>query len=141
MSFLYLSSVISCYYSLFQITSFLSILDFHLSMALKLKNSHCVSICHCYFQKIATCDKDIYTAPVFRSRPDTAAGFLPGGFWKYSAKPSNILPFNEDPMDDETEGKHTIQDDVVVAGQDFTAGLVRMGILPRLRYLLEVKIN
>lgn len=94
-----------------------------------------------YFQKIATCDKDIYTAPVFRSRPDTAAGFLPGGFWKYSAKPSNILPFNEDPMDDETEGKHTIQDDVVVAGQDFTAGLVRMGILPRLRYLLEVKIN
>ncbi|XP_057448078.1 transcriptional elongation regulator MINIYO [Lotus japonicus] len=88
-------------------------------------------------ETIATCDKDIYTAPVFRSRPDTAAGFLPGGFWKYSAKPSNILPFNEDSMDDETEGKHTIQDDIVVAGQDFTAGLVRMGILPRLRYLLE----
>lgn len=41
-------------------------------------------------------------------------------------------------MDNENEGKHTIQDDVVVAGQDFTAGLVRMGILPRLRYLLEV---
>lgn len=26
----------------------------------------------------------------------------------------------------------------MVAGQDFAAGLVRMGILPRLRYLLEV---
>ncbi|XP_027359785.1 transcriptional elongation regulator MINIYO [Abrus precatorius] len=88
-------------------------------------------------EKIATYDKDIFTAPVFRSRPDMNAGFLQGGFWKYSAKPSNILPFSEDSMDNETEGKHTIQDDVVVAGQDFTVGLVRMGILPRLHYLLE----
>jgi len=86
---------------------------------------------------------DICTAPVFRSRPDINVGFLQGGFWKYSAKPSNILPFSDDSMDNdnETEGKHTIQDDVVVAGQDFTVGLVRMGILPRLRYLLEVKLN
>lgn len=88
-------------------------------------------------EKIATCNTDICTAPVFRSRPDINFGFLQGGFWKYSAKPSNILPFSEDSMDDEIEGKHTIQDDVVVAGQDFTLGLVRMGILPRLRYLLE----
>ncbi|KAG5051556.1 hypothetical protein JHK87_003754 [Glycine soja] len=88
-------------------------------------------------EKIATCDMDICTAPVFRSRPDINDGFLQGGFWKYSAKPSNILPFSDDSMDNETEGKHTIQDDIVVAGQDFTVGLVRMGILPRLRYLLE----
>ncbi|XP_061360089.1 transcriptional elongation regulator MINIYO [Gastrolobium bilobum] len=88
-------------------------------------------------EKIATCDMDICTAPVFRSRPDINVGFLQGGFWKYSAKPSNILPFSEDSMDSETEGKHTIQDDVVIAGQDFTVGLVRMGILPRLNYLLE----
>ncbi|RDX81890.1 Transcriptional elongation regulator MINIYO, partial [Mucuna pruriens] len=88
-------------------------------------------------EKIATYDMDICTAPVFRTRPDINVGFLQGGFWKYSAKPSNILPFGEDSMDNETEGKHTIQDDVVVAGQDFTVGLVRMGILPRLRYLLE----
>ncbi|KAL1356044.1 hypothetical protein HN51_008020 [Arachis hypogaea] len=87
--------------------------------------------------EIAICDKDICTAPVFRNRPDIDLGFLHGGFWKYSTKPSNILPISEDHMDDESEGKHTIQDDVVVAGQDFTAGLVRMGILPRLRYLLE----
>nr|KYP69801.1 RNA polymerase II-associated protein 1 [Cajanus cajan] len=87
--------------------------------------------------KIATCDMEICTAPIFRSRPDINFGFLQGGFWKYSAKPSNILPFSEDSMHNETEGKHTIQDDVVVAGQDFTVGLVRMGILPRLRYLLE----
>ncbi|KAL3037296.1 hypothetical protein AAZX31_01G058600 [Glycine max] len=88
-------------------------------------------------EKIATCDMDICTAPVFRSRPDINDGFLQGGFWKYSAKPSNILPFSDDSMDNETEGKHTIQDDIVVAAQDFTVGLVRMGILPRLRYLLE----
>ncbi|XP_012568335.1 transcriptional elongation regulator MINIYO isoform X2 [Cicer arietinum] len=87
--------------------------------------------------EMATCDKDICTAPIFRSRPDIALGFLQGGYWKYSAKPSNILPFSEDSMDNESEEKHTIQDDVFVAGQDFTAGLVRMGILPRLRYLLE----
>lgn len=90
---------------------------------------------------MATCDKDICTAPVFRSRPDISLGFLQGGYWKYSAKPSNILPFSEDSMDNEGDEKHTIQDDVFVAGQDFTAGLVRMGILPRLRYLLEVKKN
>ncbi|CAK8540403.1 unnamed protein product [Lathyrus sativus] len=88
-------------------------------------------------EKMATCDKDICTAPVFRSRPDISLGFLQGGYWKYSAKPSNILPFSEDSMDNEGDEKHTIQDDVFVAGQDFTAGLVRMGILPRLRYLLE----
>ncbi|KAK7309901.1 hypothetical protein RJT34_07006 [Clitoria ternatea] len=126
-----------------------------LSLRMCLDDNHnsvvlaCVKVVQCvlgcdvnenYFdmsEKIATCDKDICTAPVFRSRPDIDVGFLQGGFWKYSAKPSNVLPFSEDSMDDETEGKHTIQDDVVVAGQDFTVGLVRMGILPRLRYLLE----
>ncbi|XP_029126691.1 transcriptional elongation regulator MINIYO isoform X2 [Cajanus cajan] len=92
---------------------------------------------YCDISDIATCDMEICTAPIFRSRPDINFGFLQGGFWKYSAKPSNILPFSEDSMHNETEGKHTIQDDVVVAGQDFTVGLVRMGILPRLRYLLE----
>ncbi|OIW21529.1 hypothetical protein TanjilG_06143 [Lupinus angustifolius] len=88
-------------------------------------------------ERIASYEKDICTAPVFRSKPDINLGFLHGGFWKYSAKPSNILPFREDSMDDETDEKHTIQDDLVISGQDFTAGLVRMGILPRLRYLLE----
>ncbi|KAK7348798.1 hypothetical protein VNO80_23486 [Phaseolus coccineus] len=94
---------------------------------------------YCDISEIATCDMDICTAPVFRSKPEINVGFLQGGFWKYSAKPSNILPLSDDSMDNdnETEGKHTIQDDVVIAGQDFTVGLVRMGILPRLRYLLE----
>ncbi|XAR72666.1 hypothetical protein NMG60_11019383 [Bertholletia excelsa] len=88
-------------------------------------------------EKVATYSKDICTAPVFRSRPEIDTGFLQGGFWKYNAKTSNILPFDEDIVNGKAEGEHTIQDDVVVAGQDFVAGLVRMGILPRIRYLLE----
>lgn len=91
------------------------------------------------FQKSATIE-GICTAPVFRSKPEIDVGFLRGGFWKYNAKPSNILTLVENIIDDETEGNHTIQDDIVVAGQDFAAGLVRMGILIRLRYLLEVGI-
>ncbi|GLT42980.1 hypothetical protein SLA2020_169570 [Shorea laevis] len=90
-------------------------------------------------KKVAINGKDIHTAPVFRSKPEIDVGFMHGGFWKYSAKPSNILPFGDDVVDDGTEGKHTIQDDIVVAGQDSAAGLVRMGILPRMRYLLETQ--
>ncbi|XP_021903655.1 LOW QUALITY PROTEIN: transcriptional elongation regulator MINIYO [Carica papaya] len=82
---------------------------------------------------------DCFTAPVFRSKPEIDVGFLRGGYWKYNTKPSNILTFTEDTVDDETEGKHTVQDDVVVAGQDVAAGLVRMGVLPRICYLLETE--
>ncbi|GMH18122.1 hypothetical protein Nepgr_019963 [Nepenthes gracilis] len=88
-------------------------------------------------EKIPAHVKDLYTAPVFRSRPEINVGFLHGGFWKYSTKPSNILLVGEDSVDD-VGGEHTIQDDTIVAGQDVVAGLVRMGILSRLRYLLEM---
>lgn len=81
--------------------------------------------------------KDQYTAPVFRSRPDIKHGFISGGFWKYSTKPSNILLPDEEIVNSKNE-ERTIQDDNVVAGQDVAAGLVRMGILPRLCCLLEV---
>ncbi|KAJ6844323.1 transcriptional elongation regulator MINIYO [Iris pallida] len=80
---------------------------------------------------------DLYTAPVFRKRPEIDGGFLQGGFWKYNTKPSNLLPSNEN-VDDEEEGNHTIQDDIVVGGQDIAAGLIRMGILQRICYLLEM---
>ncbi|CAD6336490.1 unnamed protein product [Miscanthus lutarioriparius] len=82
--------------------------------------------------------KDICTAPVFRSKPDLDGGFLEGGFWKYNTKPSNILPHYGDNDEDEADDKHTIQDDVVVSGQDVAAGFVRMGILPRICFLLEI---
>ncbi|ERN00390.1 transcriptional elongation regulator MINIYO isoform X2 [Amborella trichopoda] len=82
--------------------------------------------------------KDMYTAPVFRSRPEFNVGFLKGGYWKYSAKPSNMFPFKDNDVDDGNDEDHTIQDDVTLAAQDVVAGLIRMGILPRLRFLLEV---
>ena len=90
-----------------------------------------------YLQKVGN-GKDICTAPVFRSKPDLDGGFLEGGFWKYNTKPSNILPHYGDNDEDEADEKHTIQDDVVVSGQDVAAGFVRMGILPRICFLLEV---
>ncbi|XP_057769176.1 transcriptional elongation regulator MINIYO [Salvia miltiorrhiza] len=88
-------------------------------------------------ERTPTYSRDVCTAPVFRSKPDVNVGFLRGGFWKYNTKPSNILRFDEEMVDDKAEGEHTIQDDVVVAGQDFVAGLVRMGTLERICYLLE----
>ncbi|XP_023635208.1 transcriptional elongation regulator MINIYO [Capsella rubella] len=83
--------------------------------------------------------RDIFTAPVFRSKPDIDLGFLRGCYWKYSAKPSNIVPFREEIMEDGTEDTETIQKDVFVAGQDVAAGLVRMDILPRIYHLLETE--
>ncbi|CAI9275749.1 unnamed protein product [Lactuca saligna] len=90
-------------------------------------------------EKTGIYEKDIYTGPIFRSRPKIDVGFLHGGFWKYNTKPSNIFPFNKIMRDEEgdEEEEHTIKDDIVVATQDILAGLVRMGILPRIRYLLE----
>lgn len=81
--------------------------------------------------------KDLHTAPIFRSRPDIKDGFLGGGFWKFSTKPSNIIPPDEEILNDKGE-ERTIQDDNIIAGQDVAAGLVRMGFLPRVRYILEI---
>ena len=89
-------------------------------------------------QRVVDQGKDICTAPVFRSKPDLDGGFLEGGFWKYNTKPSNLLPQYGDDDEDEGDEKHTIQDDVVVSGQDVAAGFIRMGILPRICFLLEV---
>jgi hypothetical protein len=89
-------------------------------------------------QRVVDHGKDICTAPVFRSKPDLDGGFLEGGFWKYNTKPSNILPQYGDNDEDEGDEKHTIQDDVVVSGQDVAAGFIRMGVLPRICFLLEV---
>lgn len=91
-----------------------------------------------FSEKVLYHRKDICTSPVFRSKPDLDGGFLEGGFWKYNTKASNILPHYGDNDEDEGDEKHTIQDDVVVSGQDVAAGFVRMGILPRICFLLEM---
>ncbi|ESQ53086.1 hypothetical protein EUTSA_v100242160mg, partial [Eutrema salsugineum] len=83
--------------------------------------------------------KDISTASVFRSKPEIDLGFLRGCYWKYSAKPSNIVPFREEIVEDGAEDTETIQKDVFVAGQDVAAGLVRMDILARIYHLLETE--
>ncbi|XP_011088658.1 transcriptional elongation regulator MINIYO isoform X2 [Sesamum indicum] len=125
-----------------------------LSLRMSLDDNHnsVVLACAKAIQSVLSCDmndivfdileapkyaRDVHTAPVFRSKQDVNSGFLRGGFWKYNTKPSNILCFPEESVGDTAEGEHTIQDDIVVAGQDFAAGLVRMGILPRICYLLE----
>ncbi|KAI3970708.1 hypothetical protein MKX01_024355 [Papaver californicum] len=122
----------------------MSLDDNHISVVLaSVKVIHCLLSCDMnerFFdmsQKLATYDKDLYTSPVFRSRPKIDVGFLQGGFWKYNAKPSSIIPFGAEAVDAENESEHTIQDDIVVAGQDIASGLVRMGLLPRICYLLE----
>jgi hypothetical protein len=107
------------------------------------KSSHCWFKSHTHLvnlllQRVVDHGKDICTAPVFRSKPDLDGGFLEGGFWKYNTKPSNILPQYGDNDEDEGDEKHTIQDDVVVSGQDVAAGFIRMGVLPRICFLLEV---
>ncbi|XP_020585020.1 transcriptional elongation regulator MINIYO [Phalaenopsis equestris] len=89
-------------------------------------------------EKVPAIQRVLCTAPIFRSRAEIDSSFLHGGFWKYSTKPSNIIQSNID-NDDEGVGEHTIQDDIVVAGQDIAAGLVRMGVLPRICYLLEME--
>ncbi|KAL1811627.1 hypothetical protein ACET3Z_021692 [Daucus carota] len=88
-------------------------------------------------EKTVTYQNGVCTAPVFRSRPRIEDSFLKGGLWKYNTKPSDLLPFDDNTMHHEAEGEKTIQDDIVVAGQDLAAGLVRMGIISRIRYLLE----
>ncbi|XP_021286386.1 transcriptional elongation regulator MINIYO [Herrania umbratica] len=70
-----------------------------------------------FLEKTSIDAKDTYTAPIFQSKREIDVGFLHGGYWKYSAKPSNILLCGDDIVEDETEGMQTIQDDIVVAGQ------------------------
>lgn len=118
--------------------------DNHSSVVLECaKVIQCVLCCDFnenYFdvsEKTAIVTEDVFTAPVFRSRPEIEFGFLYGGFWKYSTKPSNILQFRDGSTEEGAEGEPTIKDDLVVCSQDITAGLVRMGILPRILYLLE----
>lgn len=41
-------------------------------------------------------------------------------------------------QEEDAEGKETVGDDATLASKDCAAGLIRMGILPRIRYILEV---
>jgi hypothetical protein len=52
-----------------------------------------------------------------------------------------MFPFSErasSKVDDDEDGKDTVGDDGTVASKDIAAGFIRMGILPRIRFILEV---
>lgn len=99
-----------------------------------IKNEHYINLSETFWAG----DKPVFLAPVFRRRSKLEEGFLGGGFWKYSAKPSNMFPFTNKNIEEDNEEEATVADDTNVAGQDVAVGLIRMGILPRIRYILEV---
>lgn len=98
------------------------------------KNEHYINLSETFWAG----EKPVFLAPVFRKRSKLEDGFLGGGFWKYSAKPSNMFSFSTKNIVEDNEEEATVADDTTVAGQDVAAGLIRMGILPRIRYILEV---
>ncbi|KAL2635171.1 hypothetical protein R1flu_006650 [Riccia fluitans] len=85
-------------------------------------------------------DKFVYTGPIFRRKTKHDEGFIGSGRWKYNVKKNEMFPFSKTSANEEVdeEGPDTVGDDGHVANKDVAAGLVRMGILPRLRYILEV---
>lgn len=86
-----------------------------------------------FVQSLWPGDRPSYTAPVFRKHTKQDEGFIGGGRWKYNVKSSEM--FVEGRVDEKSE---TVGDDATVACKDVAAGLIRTGILPRIRYILEV---
>ena len=80
----------------------------------------------------------MFTGSVFRKHTKQDEGFLGGGRWKYNIKASELYPKSSNSQEEDDEGKETVGDDATVASKDCAAGLIRMGLLPRIRYLLEV---
>lgn len=85
--------------------------------------------------------KLVFTGPVFRKHTKQAEGFLGGGRWKYNIKASELYSKNAASEEEDADGKETVGDDATVASKDCAAGLIRMGLLPRIRYILEVGIS
>jgi hypothetical protein len=79
-------------------------------------------------------------APIFRRHTKHSEGFLGGGHWKYNVKTNEMFPFSERVSSkvDGGEDEETVGDDATVAIKDVAAGFIRMGILPRIRFILEV---
>ncbi|KAJ7537179.1 hypothetical protein O6H91_12G101700 [Diphasiastrum complanatum] len=130
-----------------------------LTLRLALDDSHATVVAACgkALQALLSCSSNEYyfhlletfwseertlaTAPIFRKRTKQEEGFIGGGRWKYNVKPSNLHPFQGKPTQEmvEEEGNSTVGDDSAVINQDVAAGLIRMGILPRIRYIIEVE--
>lgn len=91
-------------------------------------------------QAFCPSNRQDFTAPVFRRHTKLDEGFIGGGRWKYNVKASELYPFirTASSQEEDAEGKETVGDDATVASKDCAAGLIRMGLLPRIRYILEV---
>jgi len=79
-------------------------------------------------------------APIFRRHTKHSEGFLGGGHWKYNVKTNEMFPFSERVISKVDGGKdeETVGHDATVAIKDVAAGFIHMGILPRIRFILEV---
>ncbi|MCO5588811.1 hypothetical protein L7F22_042771 [Adiantum nelumboides] len=80
-----------------------------------------------------------FTAPIFKKPFFKETGVIEDCFWKYNVKSVDMFPYARRSQSREEETDATVKKDAFVANQDVAAGLIRMGILPRIRYLLEAK--
>nr|XP_024394700.1 transcriptional elongation regulator MINIYO-like isoform X2 [Physcomitrium patens] len=86
-------------------------------------------------------NKSVFTAPVFRRKINQEDGLMGGGRWKYHVNAIDLYPpyYTENSLSDTEEDKDLIGDEATVTSKDVTAGLLRMGLLSRIQYILEVE--
>eukprot|EP00850_Spirogloea_muscicola_P015786 SM000124S25918 [mRNA] locus=s124:145953:151736:+ [translate_table: standard] len=109
----------------------------------------CCAANEAYFDKLECQwrgEEVVATCPIFRRRKASAREYSGGGRWKDNVKPEEFAPALGVAAETEVEAKkgvdtdaaRTVASDADVASRDVVAGLIRMGVLPRIRYLLEV---
>ncbi|KAH6555231.1 hypothetical protein KP509_1Z271800 [Ceratopteris richardii] len=80
-----------------------------------------------------------FTAPVFKKPFFKETGLMEDCYWKLNVKPTDMFPYSKKDQSQEENSEATVKDDTYISNQDIASGLIRMGILPRIRYLLEVE--
>eukprot|EP00850_Spirogloea_muscicola_P012306 SM000079S22424 [mRNA] locus=s79:148338:153353:+ [translate_table: standard] len=111
----------------------------------------CCAANEAYFDKLECQwrgEEVVATCPIFRRRKASAREYSGGARWKDNVKPEDFAPALGAAAEIEveatkgvvgaTEAGRTVASDADVASRDVVAGLIRMGVLPRIRYLLEV---
>lgn len=88
-------------------------------------------------QSLLPGDSYMFTAPVFQKSMFKESGLIGDCYWKYNVKPTDMFPFSKNSNSQGEDTDATVKDDASIANHDIAAGLIRMGILPRIRYLLE----
>jgi hypothetical protein len=91
-----------------------------------------------FMQSLWPGDGYLFTAPIFQKPSFQESGLIGDCYWKYNVKPSDMLNSTSGSNFHEKEDDSSVKKDSSVANQDVAAGLIRMGILPRIRYIMEV---